>query len=84
MKKTGDIEYEIFAHDFKETVEVPLGKFTDIAEAKRAIEKFDKEHFSIIFAPILDLYSTYFFEELEGSARVRVRRTDTGEFLRLG
>lgn len=81
----GDIEYEIIAHDFQETLEVPIGKFTDIEEAKKAIEKFDKEKFKIIWNPnVMIFYATHVFEELELSTRVYVKRTDTGEILRLG
>ena len=76
-------KYEIVAHNFDETVYIPIGVYDDVEEAKKAIIEFDQNVMKIIFCSIMNIYSTHRFVDLTKYVRVNITQLDTGELLTL-
>lgn len=65
-------KHKVYVHNFEETIEIPLGEFDIVDEAKDAILKFHKSGpFPVIFGDGLFL-GAHTFEDLQRGARVKV------------
>ena len=74
-------KYKIYVHDFEETVEIPIGEFDMVEDAKDAIWDFHQNgKFPVVFNGAFFM-CTHTFEELQRGARVKVEDPDTGEIL---